>query len=132
MERFNVGEKVPLVTSPSGSPASGSVRRRDGAHGLMTAQHAALLEHQPDQTSPPAARARSERLASDELALLGLESDRPGEARFEGMARLVHVVAVEIHAGLQAQRVARAESGRPHALRDQRAPGLGSIRHPAA
>ena len=47
MERFKVGEKVPLVTSPVSA-----VRRRSGPGTttfLMTAQHAALFEQQADQ-----------------------------------------------------------------------------------
>ena len=42
--------------------------------------------------------------------------DRPGEARLDGAGGLVDVVAVEAEARLQAQRVARAEADRLHAV----------------
>src|SRR5262245_2112089 len=81
----------------------------------MTAQHAALLEHEPDELARHArATLRFERGAADEIALGRIESDRPREARFERRHVLVHVVAVEIHASLEPQRVACAEP----ALRD--------------
>jgi hypothetical protein len=39
-----------------------------------------------------------------------LQVDRPGEAGVERRNRLVHVLAVEVHAGFEAQRVAGAEA----------------------
>ena len=52
MERFMVGENVPLVTSPVRGAAE-STRRHARGHGhydfLMTAQHAAFFENQPDE-----------------------------------------------------------------------------------
>ena len=43
------------------------------------------------------------------------------------MMALVHVVAVQIHAGFEAQRVARAQTGGRDALRAQRVPGRGGV-----
>src|SRR6188508_2401420 len=74
IERSSVGEKLPLVTSPS--PTAGT----------MTFWF--------------------ERSTTDEIAILRLPCDGPGKPRLEWRGRLVHVVAVEIHAGLETQRIA--------------------------
>ena len=58
---------------------------------------------------------RFERLAADEIARGVLEGHGPREAGLERVLALVHVVAVEIHAGFESQRVARAEAGGFHA-----------------
>src|SRR5579863_9810042 len=78
---------------------------------LLAAQHAAILEQEADELAHRTAGAdRLERLAPDEGAPGRLERHAPGEARLEGIGALVHVVAVEVHAGFEAQRVARPEA----------------------
>ena len=47
---------------------------------------------------------------ADEVAL-GDQVDGPGEAGVERRDVVVHVLAVQVHAGFQAQRVARAQAG---------------------
>ena len=68
--------------------------------------------------------------ATDEVAAL-VERDGPAERGFVRRHGFVHVPAVEVHARLQAQGVARAEPGRLHARGEQRVPerlgvGLGT------
>ena len=126
MARFKVGEKVPLVTSPE--RGRGSV----GAHALMTAQYAALLENQAHQHVAADPAGALERLSTDEIPRFRVEGDRPRQPRLERMAAFIHIVAIEVHAGLQAQRIARAQTGRGHALRQQRPPGVRAPPAPAA
>ena len=52
----------------------------------------------------------AQRVGADEVVLL--PADDPAQIRFERGRRLVDVVAVEAHAGFEAQRVARAEAAR--------------------
>src|SRR5580700_9463026 len=93
----------------------------------MAAQYSAILEHQPHEC-PTAEPARTlERFPADEIALRRIESHRPAQSGLQRMAALVHVVAVEIHAGLQTQRISRAEPGGCDALREQRLPRLGGL-----
>ena len=60
MERFKVGEKVPLVISP----CVRRHRRRAMQHFLVAAQHAAILEHQADELAAAGACAALQRLAA--------------------------------------------------------------------
>ena len=59
--------------------------------------------------------------ATDEVATL-VERDRPGQSGLPRRDRLIHVLAIQIHAGFQAQGVARAEPGGLHACRAQAIP----------
>src|ERR1700753_1904102 len=95
----------------------------------MAAQHATLLEQQSDEMRMSLAARAFERLTADEAPLLRLEGHGPGETGPPRVKRLVHVIAVEIHAGLEAQGVARAESGRPDAQRDQALPYRNRLAH---
>src|SRR5512146_2018646 len=82
-------------------------------HLLVRAQDAAALEQQAHELALRPARAnRLERLSTDEGALTRLERHRPAEAGLEGMGTLVHVTAVEVHAGLQAQGIAGTQATR--------------------
>ena len=56
-------------------------------------------------------RLRDERGLADEVAR-AREVDRPRKARRERRHAFVHVLAVQVHAGFEAQRVARAEARR--------------------
>src|SRR5689334_11182070 len=94
----------------------------------MAAQHAAIFEQETDELRDvPARFDRFERFAPDEIARRRLERDGPREAGFEGILALVHVVAVQVHAGFQAQRVARTEAARRDAESVQIAPYLHDI-----
>ena len=72
-----------------------------------------MLQHQPDQFGGPVMRARSAALPTKSRPLS--RSTVQAEAGFERRDRLVHVLPVEVHAGFEAQRVARAEARRGHA-----------------
>src|SRR6185437_2122917 len=90
---------------------------------LVRAQYAAPLEQQAHELALRPARAnRLERLAADEGPFARLERHRPAEAGLEGMGALVHVAAVEVHAGFEPQRVAGAEPARGGAGGIQRHP----------
>src|SRR5215469_13348317 len=96
-----------------GVGATGDLALAGGPRGhlLVGAQHAALLEQEADELARRArARERLERRAADEVALAWHEGHRPAEVRLIRLGALVHVVAVEIHAGLEAQRVARSQA----------------------
>ena len=113
-----MGENVPLVISPSFAP-------RQAGHDdlLVTAQHAAILQHQRNEFPAQAGGdERFERLAPDEVARGIVEGHGPGQTGLERILALVHVVAVEIHRGFQAQRVARAQARGLHSLGIERAP----------
>src|SRR5688572_21339791 len=93
--------------------AAGHLTFADAGHDdfLMAAQHAAIFEHESDQLARHAAAPlRFERRAADEIAICRVERNRPRNARFQRREVLVHVVAVEIHAGFEPQRIARAQS----------------------
>src|SRR6185503_17195142 len=62
-----------------------------------------------------------ERRAADEVARCA-PVDGPAEAGLERRDRLVHVLAVEVHAGLETQRIAGAEAAGLHARLDERRP----------
>src|SRR6185503_4305287 len=51
-----------------------------------------------------------------EVALGLVQRDDPAQARLDQAGRLVHVVPVKAHPGLEAQGVTRAQAGRLHAL----------------
>ncbi|MCY1235668.1 hypothetical protein D9M72_482920 [compost metagenome] len=89
----------------------------------MGAQHAAFVTQ--DQAKELLARAgRGQcRLAGE--AALALQVDGPGQAGVQRRGADVHVLAVQVHAGLQAQRVARAQAGRAHARGIQFFPQAG-------
>ena len=91
------------------------------------AQHALLVHHQADQLARAAGGLlRFQRGATDEAARLsiGIRIQRHGPAQrgFKRRDLLVHVLAVQVHAGFQAQGVARAEPGRLHARGKQGIP----------
>ena len=69
----------------------------------------------------------SERRAPDEAALRGLHRNRPRQPRLEGMSLLIHVVAIQVHAGLEPKRVARAEAARCNTGGIQLAPDAHGI-----
>src|ERR1700680_2164945 len=70
-----------------------------------------LRGREPDELSLQSVRfLLRQRIASHEIALFHLH--QPAERCFEGSGGVVEVVAVERHAHLEPQRVARAESGR--------------------
>ena len=119
MERFKVGEKVPLVTSPAGVAAHDF---------LMAAQHAALVEQQADELAGGRRGAACSSARRPTKSRLGrIEGHRPGQARLQGMMIFIHVVAVQIHAGFQTQRVSRAQAGGFDALRAQCRPCRGGV-----
>ena len=97
----SVGLNVPLVISPSPR----AVRT------TWCARSTPPLSVSSSPTSCRVRRMRDERRLADEIAR-AREIDRPGEAGLERRHRLVHVLAVEVHAGFEAQRVARAEARR--------------------
>src|SRR3954471_5122533 len=79
-------------------------------HFLAVAEHALLVHDQADHHARYTLRLLLlERLAPDEVATF-VQRDGPGERRLPGGDGLIHVLAVKIHAGFQAQRVARTES----------------------
>src|SRR5258708_9938085 len=84
---------------------------RAGFYLLVRAQHAAAVQQQQAQELARFAL-RAQRGLADEIALGG-EIDRPRESRVERRDLLVHVLAVEVHAGLEAQRVARTQPAAP-------------------
>ena len=85
-----------------------------GAHLLVGAQHAArVLQQQARSVAARAACASSAALPTKSRGLArSTVQAKPGHERRH---RFVHVLAVEIHAGLEAQRVARAQPARSHA-----------------
>ncbi len=108
-----------------------AVARRSG-DALMTAQHAALVENQTDELALHARRTlRIERGATHEITLRRIERNRPRQAGFERRQVFIHVVAVQIHARFEAQRVARTETALRDAGRLQIGPELRQPRRPA-
>ena len=93
----------------------------------MAAQYPALLEQQPDEFAAALALCTLQRVASDEAAIGRFEGHRPGESRLQGMKVLIHVVAVQVHTGLQPQRISRAQAGRLHSLREQSRPYVRDV-----
>ena len=101
------GDIVPLVTSPP--PTTGLPwRAMPGLH------------HEGDELLARAGLALgAHRLGADEARVL---LARPAEAGLDRAARLREVVAVEVEADLEAQRVARAEAGGRRAAGDELVP----------
>ena len=64
---------------------------------------------------------RFQRAATDEVSAF-IEYDGPGQRGLERRHAVVHVLTVQIHAGLQAQGVARAQAAGTHAGGDERVP----------
>ncbi len=86
------------------------------------AQHALVVHHQADHLARRAGDLlRFQHAAADEVAAF-VQRHRPGQRGLERRHRIVHVLAVEVHAGLQAQRVARTQAGRLDAGFQQRVP----------
>src|SRR3569623_3071670 len=100
---------------------------------LVTAQHALVLQHEADELRDHALFALGlEHGAADAIARRGLEGAGPCEAGLARRGHLVHVAAVEIHARLEAPRVARTEAGRTDTRRRQYLPhsrGLARGQH---
>ncbi|MCY1394715.1 hypothetical protein D9M68_459440 [compost metagenome] len=77
----------------------------------MGAQHAALFQHQADQLAGHASGAFCfEGLTADEVTGFGFPGNGPGHVRHQRRDFFAHVLAVEVHAGFQAQGVAGAEA----------------------
>src|ERR1700730_4002536 len=100
-----------------------AVRRE---HLLVRAQHAArlavfLVQDQADERGLRAVG--FELRLADEIARRS-QIDGPCEAGVQRRDAVVHVLAVQVHAGFEAQRVARAEPARAHALALQGVPEL--------
>src|SRR5439155_18555991 len=94
-----------------------SFRRHDL---LMAAQDAAFVdEHEPDQRSR--GWGSDKRGLADKVAAAGAV-DRPGKARFERILALRHVLAVQVHARLEPERIARAQPAEPHTGGGKRVP----------
>jgi hypothetical protein len=70
---------------------------------------------------------RAQRVLADEVAG-ALEVHGPGEARVQRRDVLIHVLAIQVHAGFEAQRVARSQAARAHAGSRQRIPRLDGAR----
>ena len=96
----------------------------------MTAQHAAVFQQQADELARRAAPRLDgfQRGAADELTITRLHRHGPRETRLERMGLLVHVVAVEVHASLQAQRIASAKTAGCHPESIQLTPNTHSVR----
>ena len=108
---LSVGEKLPLVVSPV----------------LPTVCTGMWARITPRSSSSRPAKSRAsggrERRLADEVAPGSLRSTVQRRPDLVGRDRFVHVLAVEVHAGFQAQRVARAEARRA-ARRRRAAPAM--------
>ena len=91
---------------------------RDGWR-LRMAQLADSVRHSRSRVTHTVKRL--EHVAADEAAAL-VERDGPAERGLVRRHGFVHVLAVQVHAGLEAQGVARAESGRLHPSGEERVP----------
>ena len=89
----------------------GDDARADGC----AARHAHPAPGRRSLCSLPRARMASSAARPMNSRCVGSNATRPGQARFERVGLLVHVVAVQVHAGLQPQRVARPEAAGAHA-----------------
>src|SRR5688572_10387128 len=131
--RFHHPRAQPLVTNQNfGLRGGGSARRharerdrlperrRETAAGdqpfaatipnrLLSPHHAPLQKHEPDAL--PCCSTRLECPPAFELAC-GRPIDGPCQPALEGRHRFVHVLTIEVHPGLEPQRIARTESGR--------------------
>ena len=106
--RSRHGEKVPLVTSPP--PITGLPWRAIPGPSISNAT---------SFSAGPARARRGHGLGADESGLLGAA---PAETRLDRAAILAEVVAVQVKAGLEPQRVAGAEPRRGRARLEQRVP----------
>ena len=121
MERSSVGENVPLVISPSPTP------RTSTFWWLRSTPRSS--SSRPTSLRGEPARAHLERASRPMKARpAGSSATVQPSADSRRMRARVHVVAVEVHAGLQAQRVARAEAAGGDAQRIQAAPRRHRIR----
>ena len=123
IDRFSVGEKLPLVTSPGPAAVVTCWWLRSTPRSSSSS---------PTSSKRGAARGRFECGASDELPRGRFECHGPRDARSERVMIFVEIVAVEAQARFQAQGVARTESGRPHARGAQRTPRRRPPLPPAA
>ena len=101
MPRSRHGENVPLVTSP---PPSDRV--------ALTGDPGPSIANGTSFSAGPGGPRGGDRLRADEPRVLPAA---PAEAGLDRPAILAQVVAVEVEAGLEPQRVAGAESGRGRA-----------------
>ena len=110
---FRNGAYVPEVTAPcASSPEEDRV---------AVARDAPLGHLEADELARRAARLLpGEHRAAVEVALRVVERDDPAQPGLDQGGRLVHVVAVQHHAGLEAERVARPEAGGQEAVRRSR------------
>jgi len=88
-------------------------------HRLVRSEHARVEQHDAKQRAP--GRRRIQRGVSDEVTSR-LHVHRPGKAGLEWTRRIVHVLAVQAHARLEAERVAGAEAARLHVRVRERPP----------
>ncbi len=95
-------------------------------HFLVRAQDAAFFAQDQADELRALALGLQGRLA-DEVALRD-QVDRPGQAGVERVHGVVHVLAVQVHAGFQAQRIARTETGRLDADGDKGIPQRFGLR----
>ena len=105
------GPTVPLVTRPIATPASSTIgaRLRAPARARGRAGRRACVAAPCGELALDRRRARV--AAGTRAARPANLLDRPGQAGLDRRRRRVDVVAVEAQAGLEAQRVARAEAG---------------------
>ena len=106
------GDSVPLVTSPP--PTTGLPWR--GIPGPVIANGTSF-------SAGPASRTARHGLGADKARVL---LAAPAQAGLDRPALLHQVVAVEVEADLEAQRVARAEPGGRGAGLEQRVPDVGA------
>ena len=82
----------------------------------MRAQDAAFVEQQTDLFDGNAFFFQCQQGGfADEIAVFVFQINRPAHACFERAGVVVHIVAVEVHAGFHAQGVARTEAARLYA-----------------
>src|ERR1700761_2844064 len=93
----------------------------------MTAKHAAIFEHQPDELPGGSRYDFLQCIPANETPFAGFHSHSPCEARFERMSSLVHIVAVEIHASFEAECVACTQTARCNISGVQLAPHTRGI-----
>src|SRR5260221_4030572 len=96
------------------------------AHMLVAAEHPSFVDKQQANLlllRQPCGK----RVFADEIAR-ARTIDSPRQAGFQRVHAFVHVLAVEIHAGFEAQRVAGAQSAGTYAHGDERAPEFARTR----
>ena len=86
----------------------------------MRTQHAALFQHQADQLGGNAFGLLLLQRGTANKATAGwLPGDGPGHVGGQRSHTFVHVLAVKVHPGFQAQGIARAEANRGNPGTDQ-------------